>query len=249
MIHDYVTGKTAVTIDEISTTFGISIATVHRDLIQLEQEGMLNKVRGGAIPRANQFFETSFAHRMHQASAEKALICKYAARFLRDNASIMLDNSTTVFGLVRYLRNFKNLTVITYFQEIIIELSRPGYDATIVATGGELSRIHRTFVGPIVETVLKEMHADVAFISAPAISPIVGIMHPFTDEYRRKRLLIECSNETNLLVDHTKFNRTALNVIAPLDKIKRIITDRPLEPEVAKDIEDMGVELYIASED
>jgi DeoR/GlpR family transcriptional regulator of sugar metabolism len=246
LILEYIQERDIVEIDEISKKFCISIPTVHRDLIQLEEEGFLRKVRGGATSQPSKIYETSYQNRSRLYPDEKKSIAKYALRFVEDDMSLMLDNSTTVLALARMLGGFHGLTVITYFEEIIHELSRPGYQISLVSTGGELNRTHLTLVGPLVEASLKDMHVRIAFISTSAVNPTLGIMHPYSDECQRKQLIIQAAEEVILLVDHSKFEKTALNIVAPLAKIKRIVTDRALDPESTRQILDQGIELHIA---
>lgn len=246
LILEYIQEQDIVEIDEISKRFDISIPTVHRDLIYLEEQGFLRKVRGGATSQPNKIFETSYHNRAKLFTEEKKRIARYALRFVKDDMSLMFDNSTTVQTMAKMLVGFHGLTVITYFQEIIHELSRPGFQISVVSTGGELDRTHQTLVGPIVEATLKDMHVSMAFISTAAVSPTLGVMHPYSDETRRKQLIIQAAEEVTLLVDHSKFEKTALNIIAPLSKIKRIVTDKPLDPASTSQILSQGVELHIA---
>lgn len=246
LILEYIQEHDTVEIDEISKLFDISVPTVHRDLIKLEEDGFLRKVRGGATSQRMGMGETSYHNRVRQFLDEKKRIAKYAMRFISDDMSIMMDNSTSVLSLARMLMGFNGLTVITYFQEIINELSRPAYHVSLVCTGGELDRTHWCYRGPIVEATLNELHVPIAFISTAAVTPRLGIMHPYSDESRRKQCIIQAADEVILLVDHSKFEKTALNIVAPLSKIKHVVTDRELDPESTQQIIDQGVELHIA---
>lgn len=246
LILQYTLEHDIVEIEEISKRFNISIPTVHRDLLKLEEEGSLKKVRGGATSQYNRIFESSYQNRSKLFLEEKKRIAEFALRYICDDLSMMLDNSTTVLVLGRMLGNFRGLTVITYFQELINKLSRFSNEISLISTGGELDRTHWTLTGPNVETILKQVHVQKAFISTAAIIPRLGIMHPYLDECRRKQCIIQAADEVTLLVDHSKFGKTALNIIAPLSKIKRIITDQELDPESTRQIIDQGVELLIA---
>lgn len=49
-IGKYIQEKGAVTVKELSALFpDVSLMTIHRDLEKLEQEGMINRTRGGAV--------------------------------------------------------------------------------------------------------------------------------------------------------------------------------------------------------
>lgn len=246
LILEYIQERDFVGIDDICQQFNISIPTVHRDLNNLEEKGFLRKVRGGAISQISRIFETSYHNRSRLFPEEKERIARYALRFISNDMSLMMDNSTTVQTMARMLGSFSGLTVITYFEHLIQELARPGYQISVVSTGGELDRTHQTLIGPIVEATLKDMHVPIAFISTSAVSPSLGIMHPHSDECRRKQLIIQAADEVVLLVDHSKFGKTALNIVASIGKIKRIVTDRELDTESTNLILDHGVELHIA---
>jgi DeoR family transcriptional regulator, fructose operon transcriptional repressor len=247
MILEYIQDNNIVEIDRICDTFHVSISTVHRDLTYLQKEGLLQKVRGGASVHPIKNFETPLDNRIKLYMEEKKRIAEYALRFVSNDMSLILDNSTTALAVAKLLGVYQGLTVITYFQEIICELSKPRYQVSLLSTGGELNRIHQTFVGSLVESALAEIHVPLAFISAVGVSPELGIMHPLSDECRRKQLIIQAADEVILLVDHSKFTKTALNIVAPLEKISKIITDQGLDPSIAKKYEEQGVELHIAN--
>lgn len=248
LILEYVRDHDFVGIDEISSYFDISIPTVHRDLNQLQEDGFLKKVRGGAITHSGEVLETSYHNRSQLFIEEKKRIAQYALRFVSNDMSMMLDNSTTVLTVARMLGSFRGLTVITYFEQIIQELSRPGYQVKVVSTGGELDKTHMALVGPIVETSLKDMYVPIAFISTNALSPTMGVMHPHPDETRRKQLIIQAAEKVVLLVDHSKIGKTALNIVAPLEKISCLVTDRELDEEISEQLLSHGVEVHIAEE-
>ena len=247
LIFEYIREHDSAGVIEISEQFNISVPTVHRDLTKLQEDGFLQKVRGGAIAQLGQDIETSYHNRSQVFSDEKKRIAKYALQFISNNMSLMLDNSTTVLAMTRMLGEFRGLTVITYFEQIIQELLRPGYQISVVSTGGELDRTHMTLVGPIVEATLRDMYVPIAFISTNALSPTLGIMHPHSDETRRKQLIIQAAEEVVVLADHSKFGKTALNKVTTLENITRIVTDRELDAQTYDQIRDYGVEVHIAN--
>jgi DeoR/GlpR family transcriptional regulator of sugar metabolism len=247
LILEYVLERDVATIAELADKFSTSSVTVHRDLEQLAGQGLLRKVRGGATARSNRIFETSLALRAQHMNPEKRQIAQYALRYVTDGMSLILDNSTTTLAFARLLRGFRDLTVVTYFEEIIRELSQPGYSIRVISTGGELNRTHQTLLGPMVEDCLSRLHVDAAFLSAPAVHPTLGIMHQYDDECRRKQLILSVADEATLLADHGKFQQKALHVVAPLNRVKRVITDRALDATIADAILRLGVDLQVVN--
>jgi DeoR/GlpR family transcriptional regulator of sugar metabolism len=233
-ILSYILNKNKVTISELKDKFEISLITVHRDLDYLESEGYIRKERGGAEIKLSGSNEKSLLLRSTQNTKAKILIAAYAKRFIHDDMTLLFDNSTTVLALAPHLIGFKNLMVVTYFEEIMHELSKPIYSCKLFCLGGEYSRLHRCYVGPFVDERLSSIHVDAAFISAAAMNPMIGTMQHFADE-------------TNLLIDNTKIMGKALFSSGALSRFRRIITNAPIEEDVIKLIKDTGVELHIVS--
>ncbi|HOQ68983.1 MAG TPA: DeoR/GlpR family DNA-binding transcription regulator [Anaerolineaceae bacterium] len=246
-ILSYILNKNKVTISELKDKFEISLITVHRDLDYLESEGYIRKERGGAEIKLSGSNEKSLLLRSTQNTKAKILIAAYAKRFIHDDMTLLFDNSTTVLALAPHLIGFKNLMVVTYFEEIMHELSKPIYSCKLFCLGGEYSRLHRCYVGPFVDERLSSIHVDAAFISAAAMNPMIGTMQHFADESHRKKLILGSADETNLLIDNTKIMGKALFSSGALSRFRRIITNAPIEEDVIKLIKDTGVELHIVS--
>jgi len=244
-ILQYIFKNSSASIEELKDIFAISTNTVHRDLNYLAKQGFIHKVRGGGSINSVGNFEKSFLYRSTQNVAEKQKIAAKAASLIRDGNSILLDNSTTAFYLVYHLRKFKNLTVFTYFQEIVAELSKSIYDCQLICLGGEYSRTHNGYVGPTVDKQLMQLNVDLAFICAAAIDPKLGIMQHQIDECIRKRLIIEAASETHLLIDNSKLNKRALFSIAPLSELTSMIINRPIVAEVEKELRETGITLRL----
>ncbi|MEL7626308.1 MAG: DeoR/GlpR family DNA-binding transcription regulator [Anaerolineaceae bacterium] len=237
--------NTSATIMELTDTFKVSTITIHRDLDILEEQGYIQKIRGGACVNSIGNFEKSYLYRSMQKVEEKKKIAAYASQFIKDGSTILLDNSTTVYYLLAYFQNVKNLTVFTYFQDVIEELTKPNYDCKLFCLGGEYSRAHNCFIGPIVDRQLSQIHVDTAFMCSAALDPSVGIMQHQIEESNRKRLIIQAADETTLLIDNSKLMKRALFSIAPLNSLTRMVTNKPVTQEVVSQIIGTGIELHL----
>lgn len=244
-IVQHIIKNASVTIADLKDTFHVSTITIHRDLDHLEKLGYINKIRGGASVNSIGNFEKSSLYRALQNVEEKKKIAAYAAKFIKDGSTILLDNSTTAFYLVFHLQRVKNLTVFTYFQDVIAELSKPIYDCKLYCLGGEFARAHNCFIGPLVEQQLREIHVDAAFICAAAMDPAVGILQHQAEESNRKRLIIQAAHETTLMIDNSKLMKRALFSVAPLSNLTRMVTNQPVADDIVSQILETGIELHL----
>jgi DeoR/GlpR family transcriptional regulator of sugar metabolism len=105
---------------------------------------------------------------------------------------------------------------------------------TVICSGGTLFMRSYSFIGMIAELALSQFYVDKAFIGLRGISLHHGLTSPFLEEIPVKRQMIKCAQQVFILADHTKFNLTFTNLIAPLNSVHTLITDARIPPEVAR---------------
>ena len=116
-IEKYIIEHRSVTLDELCTAFQISIATLRRDLDKLTPRGTVEKVYGGVIARnlndAPLDGLISYSERNIQNADEKKRIARLAASTVKANDTIYIDTGTSTLGIIDYLVDVPNLTVLT----------------------------------------------------------------------------------------------------------------------------------------
>lgn len=232
------------TIEAMCERFGVSRMTIHRDLDDLENSGLLRRIRGGATIAASQQFMVDFSVRQRQAIDEKERIAAYCGALIEPGDAILVDDGSTAAALGDVLALKAPLTVITNNLYIIQRLtSVPGID--LIALGGEYSRKFNGFFGLLAETALQGLRADKAFISCSAVHGVKGF-HQDQEVVQSKRLKMDVANETYLLVDHTKFGRRALHFLADLADFDAVITSKAPSAEQADTLREAGIALEVA---
>lgn len=233
-----------VSVDELVETLGVSRMTVHRDLDELEDAGVLRKVRNGASVQPSSLFESDFRYRVTQQSAEKQAICRKAAAFIEPSTSIMMDDSTTVLPLVEFFTEVESLTVITHFLPVIQHLANQR-NIHLITLGGEYLPRFETFTGILCQQAIASLRADACFLSAAAC--VAGeVFHPETGLINMKRAMMQQCTRKYLLLDHSKFGRIALHRLAGLSEFDCVITDRMISPEHLKMLQDHSRRVEIA---
>ncbi len=223
LIAEYVLGRDSVSARELSSTFDVSLMTIHRDLDELERQGVLRKIRGGATPQPSSLFESSVRFRKVTATREKEALARFALDQIEPGQSVLIDDSTTCLALARLIPQQAPITVITNFLCSINELKgKPGVH--LIALGGDYLERHDALVGLICETAINALHADVLFLSCSAVSNGFAL-HQEQAIVSVKRAMLGSATRSILLIDHNKVGKVALHRLAPLETFDLVVVD------------------------
>src|SRR6185503_630711 len=111
-------GKVLAT--ELSAALNVSEDTIRRDLRELAEAGLLQRVHGGALPRSPA--SASYIARQSQAPSAKAAIARAAVQLLRSGQVIVLDGGTTTLQIAQQLPIDLRATIITNSPPIAVAL-------------------------------------------------------------------------------------------------------------------------------
>ncbi|WP_405150138.1 DeoR/GlpR family DNA-binding transcription regulator [Sphaerisporangium sp. NBC_01403] len=220
---EHVMRQGSASVTELAETFAVSVMTVHRDLDELERQGMVRKFRGGATAQASTVFESNIVYRLTAHQAEKEAIARHVAGLVEPGNSIMLDDSTTALAVARHLGEVTPLTVVTNFLEAIKLLTGvPG--VRLMALGGEYHPTHDSFLGVACVDAVEAMNTDLVIVSTSAVSDRYAF-HQEQEIVLVKRAMLNSGTRRILAIDHSKLGRVALHRVAPLDLFDTIVVD------------------------
>lgn len=231
--------------DKLEKMLDVSRATVRRCLLQLESDGFLRMIRGGAVLAGRgSAYEQPYNLKRDTNQEEKRRIAKKAAELVGDDFSIFLDASTTVAEMAPFLGDKKNLMVAT--NDVLIAASLKDCENMIVTViGGTLRRNFYTLTGLFAETLLRETSFDCAFIGVDAISEKGGFMLTNTEEVQIKRLVAQSAGKLVALSDHAKFDKSSFINVCGFQEVDIVITGRELDPKVHRRYQDLGPEIIM----
>jgi DeoR/GlpR family transcriptional regulator of sugar metabolism len=233
---------------ELAAELGVSPVTVHRHLAVLEREGVIARPRGAAQLLDSAFPAASaYAERAASNVAAKEMIARRAVAFLPHvGAAIFVDASTTCLCLAREIARSVSteLTIVTTSPALLDEFASS--TVRVIALPGELDQLARVVGGAWTVEFLSALHVQAAFISGIGLTLEAGL----TTQRRAIRDVLKevvaRSPLTYMLVDSSKFGRTALLHIAWPWQAAALITDAGLSTEAAAAYTRRGVNLVIA---
>jgi DeoR family transcriptional regulator, aga operon transcriptional repressor len=234
-----------ISVTEICTTFDVSEATARRDLETLASQSRLQRVHGGAIVLTQAPPEQPILQRQNEQTDEKVSIGQAAAALVQPGETVFLGSGTTVLEAARALRGRRDLTVLTNSLPVVNALAG-AEGITIICLGGMLRESEFSFIGHITEQALAEVRADKALIGTRAISLEHGLTSEYLPETLTDRAILKSGKEIVVLADHTKFGRAATVLLAPLESIHTIVTDRNTPQDFLEAVRVRGLRVVIS---
>ena len=229
--------------DELAERFGVSRMTVHRDLDFLEERRLVRKVHGGATVTSTNLIESNYLYRTHAAAPQKHAIAQAAAELIEPGQAIIIDNSTTAFGLTGYLPAYSPLTVITNGLPVVEQL-RDAYGIKVICLGGDYNPRFSAFFGFLCEQAIASLRANTLFMSTSTAFNGVAY-HQEPDVVKTKRAFMQIVDKRVLLLDSKKFGITALIRLADLTEFDVVLTDNELPEREEEMLRKAGVNLTI----
>lgn len=242
-IMDYLKSHNLVTVDQLVAAISASPATIRRDLIKLDQEGVISRTHGGVT--LNRFIpaQPTTLEKMQRNLAEKQAIAQAAASLVKSGDSVVLDAGTTMLELARQLTHLQ-LRVITSDLHIALFLS--GFkqiEVTII--GGRIDDSSQSCIGDHGRRLLKNIYPDVAFVSCNSWSLEKGITTPTEEKAGLKEDLLLNARRRVLLADSSKYGSWSLFCVTPLQNLTDIITDAHLSEEGLSALRDQAFTLTL----
>lgn len=209
----------------LTERFRVSVATIRRDLEELEQNGMLRRTHGGAVTINQVAQDSTHAARATANLAEKAAIAAKAAEMISDGDAVIIDAGTTALEVAKLLSGRSGLTLVSNGIDIIAELVRGGA-SNVYGVGGEYTESNRSFRGPMAESFIRQLNVDKLILNASSIDlsrELICTASPVNASIQKA--MIEVANRVIVVADHSKFTKSSLAVTARIEDVSVIITD------------------------
>lgn len=238
--------------------------TIRRDLETMEAQGLLRRIRGGAMKldpaktdfqmqsvqdvKSESLQYASFDKRQKQHFLNKEKVARKAAEYISEGQAIALDSGTTALELARVIKHrFHSLTVVTNSLPVAAELADAD-GITLVLTGGIYNSDERAFTSDLATLIFSRINIDILFLTTCGISVERGITYQRVDEIVVQDRMMEASGKTIVIADSSKIGVNSLVRMCGIDRISMIITDSNAPAEQTKALEQAGVQVVISQD-
>jgi DeoR/GlpR family transcriptional regulator of sugar metabolism len=229
----------SVQIKDLAERLDVSLMTIHRDLNDLQEQGLVRRVRGSVSAEKTMLFESSYVYRARQKVVEKQALAKAAVAHIEPGNAIVWDDSSTTYHMCDYIDAVTPVTVITNALPVMERLHNMA-EVDLIALGGRYHRGYNGFFGMACEKAIRSYHVDVAVMSTTTIR---GLSLYTQDEHvvRTKQAMMEIARRKILLVDDSKFHFTALIHVADLTDFDLVLMTRSVDEATQQRLREGGV--------
>jgi len=234
-----------VTVSELSESTGVSSMTIRRDLELLEQEGVLQRVHGGAISVAARGYAAPFSVRAERNLDAKRRIGEAAAAMLSERETVILDVGTTTLSVARALKRRRNLTVLTPSLQIANLLAKER-GIRLMVTGGTVTTGELSLVGDLAEEAFARLRFDTLVMGVGGIDATAGCTEFNQDDARVKRAALASVRRCIVVADSAKLGKITFAQICTLDRVDVLVTDSDASREDLALFESENVEVVVA---
>jgi len=225
-MEQYILEKENVSMEELCKEFDISMNTVRLDVASLVKKGSIKKVYGGVCSNRQNSL-VPFEERKMKNNDKKRSICKAAAKLVADGDVIYVDSGTTMTYLPDYLAERKNITLLTNNLNVITR-AVPFANIQVICLPGILERKTNSFVSAETGKILERYNIRKAFFAATGITEHGDVTNSSSLEYEIKREAIKNSMYKYLLLDSSKYGKSALLNYAHITDMERVIVDEEM---------------------
>jgi DeoR family fructose operon transcriptional repressor len=245
-IRHYVEAKGEVTLLELQEMFpDCSMMTLRRDLIHLEEQGIVKRTRGGAvsIDRLGGYIDGRYSQRVMDHTASKMDIARKAVELIDLSCSLYIDSGSTTMFFAKQLPDL-HCSVLTSGVNTALELTKnPKYSVTLL--GGHLNHNTLSCGGAQALAYLDTVNIDTAVMATSGFSLDYGFTSGSYTDCEVKRAVISRARRTIMLVDNSKIGRSLPTTFAQLSDIEILVTDVQPPEDIVKACEEAGVQLVI----
>jgi len=245
LIMRHLRTHSVLSVHQLTELLGCSHMTVRRDVAALEEGGRVYAISGGVRIASHLVSEPSHQAKAITEQPQKRGIAAHAARLLRPGMTIYLDAGTTTACLVPHIVGLPDMTVITNDFRIVLSLA-DSPQVTVVHTGGILEHSNGSSVGPLAAATLRQLVADIAFLSTSSWDLERGVTTPAALKVEVKRAAMAIASQRVLVGTSAKYGTYGTYRVAALDEFDLVVTDEGMTEAAGQRLRATGIDLAIA---
>lgn len=229
-----------IAVNELSEMLKVSSVTIRKDLGILEDQQLLFRSHGGALPLEPYIANRHIQEKIKVFPEEKKRIGAKATELLIPGDAIIIGSGTTVQAFAQCINPKSSLTVVTSAMNVATALvHHPQIE--IFQLGGFVRHTSNSVVGNYAESILTNFSCSKLFLGVDGIDLRYGFSTTNAMEAQINRAMLKAAQETIILADSSKFGRRGFGKICDLDSVSQIITDTGVSHKTIQELEKHGI--------
>lgn len=228
-IESLLAERRSISMHELCEALNVSMNTVRADVSSLVREGVVEKVYGGIVLKQPEEIPL-YERRSQQGTDCKCRIAKMAEQLIEDGDIVFIDSGTTTMRLLDYLDPAKKITIVTANVSVLQRAQNMTNVNAMILPGLYDMRTNAMLDSSTVEYLCRFQH-NKGFFGVSSLTATGGLGVSNWQEYEVKRTAVARCQKSYLLVDSTKYGRTALLAYGTLEQMQAVITDHGMPQE------------------
>lgn len=229
-----------ISYEYLARLLNISVDTVRRDIEHLSRNGLLSKVRGGAVLRSKN--PLNFQDRTSYMTEEKNIIALKTQQFFKEGMTVFMDGGTTLCTVAKYFPTQLKTRVVTNSQPLISILSQYA-NVEIIALGGLYDRETATFTGQVTCMEASRYVADLYLMGTCGVDPGYGVTAAVRSDSEVKRVMKANAFTTVSLVSDSRLGHRETFKVCDFTDIEVLVTNLPSDSSALENFRNRGVRL------
>ncbi|MEN7972479.1 MAG: DeoR/GlpR family DNA-binding transcription regulator [Verrucomicrobiota bacterium] len=231
----------SISVSGIAKRLGVTPVTARADLVALEEEGVLVRTHGGAVPA----FHSAIFERSRRNKESKAAIAKAAAAEIHNGDTVIISAGTTTALIVKYLLGKRDIHIVTN-NTLVLVYARMNPQLRVTLVGGEFRASEEGIVGPMALAAIDQFHVKKTFIGIDGASIKQGFTAHFLESGDLVRKMADQADEVIVVSDSCKFGKSGFARILQFDDVDTLITDVGIIQDFEKELAGAGVRVVKA---
>ncbi|MCU0326537.1 MAG: DeoR/GlpR family DNA-binding transcription regulator [Spirosomaceae bacterium] len=195
LILDKLSTDRKISFVELGQFLNVSYDSIRRDIIELEDKGLLKKVHGGAVANSYLSILGNKQNGSSNKNEELSIIYKKAQRLFDSKQIIIMDGGTTNFFLAEQLPRTLEATIITNSPPLAMALNdHPKLE--VILLGGTYYKRYQITLGNEVSRALEHINADIYFMGVNGVHPDKGLTIRHYEESIIKQNMMKAAKKT-----------------------------------------------------
>jgi DeoR/GlpR family transcriptional regulator of sugar metabolism len=229
---------------DFAAELGVSEDSIRRDLRELAEAGLCQRVYGGALPVSPAVAD--YTSRQTVAVDSKARVAATAAALVEPGSAVILDGGTTALAVAQALPLSLEAMVITHSPTIAAALGEhPSIELFLI--GGRVYKHSMVASGAAAVEAAQAVTADLFFVGVTGVHHGAGLTTGDVEEAAMKRALSRRAAETYVLASSEKLGAASRFPVLALDEVAAVITDARSTDRAVQELEAAGVRILGAT--
>ena len=217
-IMDMLRSERRVSVSQLSKILATTEVTIRNDLTVMEQQGLLMRVQGGAVPYP------TVDEPVIENLKNKQAIAQVVASMISDGDTLFINCGTTTQCIAEALKNRKNLNVVTNSVSVAMILSDVP-TMRVLLLGGELNAQYGFTYGTNAQEQLDQYQAGWAILAVDGVSENCGVTTYHAEEAILDRMMMDGAAHTLIVADSTKIGRAGFSRVCECGEKLTLVTD------------------------